>query len=105
MFLTSTIVIENDLFVQNIQSYYIVYGGLNIADNTNKVPESSFGPYYVDEECIGCELCVDTAPKNFKMTDDGTHAYVHKQPENDSEKEMCDEALASCPVDAIGNDG
>lgn len=50
-------------------------------------------------------LCVDTAPNNFKMTDDGTHAYVYKQPENNSEKELSDEALAGCPVDAIGSDG
>lgn len=76
-----------------------------MADKTNKVPESIPGPYYVDEECIGCELCVDTSPRNFKMTGDGTHAYVHKQPENDAETAASEEAMGSCPVDAIGNDG
>ncbi|WP_425487353.1 ferredoxin [Methanolobus zinderi] len=78
---------------------------MNIADNSNKVPENVSGSYYVDEECIGCELCVDTAPDNFKMAEDGTHAYVYKQPEGDSETELSDEALSSCPVDAIGDDG
>ncbi|TGC10679.1 ferredoxin [Methanolobus halotolerans] len=76
-----------------------------MADKSNKLSENVPGPYYVDEECIGCEVCVDTAPDNFKMAEDGTHAYVYKQPENDSEKELSEESLASCPVDAIGNDG
>lgn len=76
-----------------------------MADKNNKVPENVPGPYYVDEECIACEVCVDISPSNFKMTDDGTHAYVYKQPENDEEGAASDEAIPSCPVDAIGNDG
>ncbi len=48
---------------------------------------------------------MDTAPENFKMNDDDSNAFVYKQPENDEEKEACEEALESCPVDAIGNDG
>jgi len=47
----------------------------------------------------------DTAPENFKMNDDDSNAFVYKQPENDKEREACEEALESCPVDAIGNDG
>jgi ferredoxin len=50
-------------------------------------------------------VCVDTAPENFKMNDDDSNAFVYKQPENDEETEACEEALESCPVDAIGNDG
>jgi ferredoxin len=80
-------------------------GSKRMADKTNKVAENVPGPYYVDEECIACELCVDTAPGNFMMTDDGTHAYVYKQPENDDEITASKESLTSCPVDAIGDDG
>jgi ferredoxin len=80
-------------------------GSKIMADKTNKVPETIPGPYYVDEECIACELCVDVAPGNFMMTDDGTHAYVYKQPENDEEIAASDDAMTSCPVDAIGKDG
>lgn len=76
-----------------------------MADKTNKAVENVPGPYYCDSECIACHLCVDTSPENFKMTDDDSHAYVHKQPENDEEREACEEALEVCPVDAIGNDG
>ncbi|MGB3908416.1 MAG: ferredoxin [Methanomethylovorans sp.] len=77
-----------------------------MADKTIKVPENVPGPYYVDNECIACELCVDTAPAHFKMINDGQpHAYVFKQPENDQEKDACDDAMGACPVDAIGDDG
>lgn len=70
-----------------------------------KVSENIPGPYYVDAECIACELCVDTAPDHFKMADDKPQAYVFRQPENDEEKDLCEDALGACPVDAIGNDG
>lgn len=76
-----------------------------MADKADKVDENIPGPYYVDNECIACNLCVDTSPENFKMNDDESNAYVYKQPENDKEKEACEEALTSCPVEAIGNDG
>jgi len=51
---------------------------------------------------------VDTAPNHFKMIDSNDkmpHACVFKQPENDEEKDNCDDAMGACPVDAIGNDG
>jgi len=48
---------------------------------------------------------VDTAPDHFKMADDRPQAYVFKQPGNDEEKDLCEDALGVCPVDAIGNDG
>ena len=75
-----------------------------MADCANKLPENVDGPYYVNDECIGCRVCVNEAPDNFKM-DDSSTAYVYKQPENDEEKKACKNALESCPVDAIGNDG
>lgn len=76
----------------------------NIADKSDKVVESVPGPYYCDYECTACQLCVDTAPTNFKMNDDDSNSYVYKQPENDEETKACEEALENCPVDAIGND-
>lgn len=76
-----------------------------MADKQNKVPENVSGSYYVDEECISCRLCTSDAPDNFKMTADESTAYVFKQPENNSEKDACENALEACPVEAIGNDG
>ena len=31
--------------------------------------------------------------------------YLYKQPESEDEKNLCEEALAGCPVEAIGRDG
>lgn len=76
-----------------------------MANKENKYPENVEGSFYVDDQCIACEVCPDEAENNFKMNDDNSHAFVYKQPENDTEKKECESALESCPVDAIGNDG
>ena len=74
-----------------------------MADKNSKVEETVDGKYYVDDQCISCNLCVDTAPDNFSMGD--ANVFVAKQPENDDEAANCEEALGTCPVNAIGNDG
>jgi len=74
-----------------------------MANVKDKVAQNVDGPYYVDVTCIACGVCVGEAPENFEMGDE--YAYVYKQPENDEEKEACENALEACPVDAIGNDG
>ena len=79
--------------------------GKNMADATNKYPENAAGKFYVDEQCIDCDLCRETAPANFKRNDDGGHSYVYKQPESSEEQALCKEAMEGCPVEAIGNDG
>lgn len=76
-----------------------------MADRTNKVAGSMRGAYYVDTACICCEACTSTAPHNFRMKDDGSSSIVFKQPENDTENEVCESAKNGCPADAIGNDG
>jgi ferredoxin len=76
-----------------------------MADVENKYTQNIPGPYYVDDQCIDCDLCRETAPANFKRDDDGGHSYVFKQPENDDERALSEEALAGCPVEAIGRDG
>src|SRR2546430_15956742 len=76
-----------------------------MADAANKYPENAAGKFYVDEQCIDCDLCRETAPANFKRNDDGGHSYVYKQPESPEEEGLCKEAMEGCPVEAIGNDG
>ena len=75
-----------------------------MADKKSKHAENVPGPYYVDTECINCDACVLAAENHFKLLDDG-HAFVFRQPVTAEEKEACEEALESCPVEAIGNDG
>ncbi|MBN1587192.1 MAG: ferredoxin [Candidatus Omnitrophica bacterium] len=76
-----------------------------MADNTTKVKLNVEGPYYVDEQCIDCDLCRQTAPNNFDRNEDAGYSYVCKQPADDAEKNLCEEAIEACPVEAIGNDG
>jgi len=74
----------------------------NIAD---KYAENAAGKFYVDNQCIDCDLCRETAPDNFRRNEDGGYSYVFKQPENPEEEKLCQEAMEGCPVEAIGNDG
>src|SRR5205823_360585 len=76
-----------------------------MADAANKYAENVPGKFYVDDQCIDCDLCRETAPANFKRNDDGGHSYVYKQPETPDEEGLCKEAMEGCPVEAIGNDG
>lgn len=76
-----------------------------MADVANKYAENVEGKFYVDDQCIDCDLCRETAPANFKRNDDGGHSYVYKQPETPEEEALCKEAMEGCPVEAIGNDG
>ena len=76
-----------------------------MADKNDKRPESVPGKFYVDSQCIDCDLCRETAPANFTRNDDGGHSYVFKQPESEDEEKLCREAMDGCPVEAIGNDG
>ena len=76
-----------------------------MADKKSKHAENAPGPYYVDTECINCDACVLVAENHFKLLDDDGHAFVFRQPVTKEEKEACEEALESCPVEAIGNDG
>jgi len=71
----------------------------------DKWPGNVSGKYYVDQQCIDCDLCREVAPLNFKRDDDGGHSIVYKQPTTPKEIEECEEALEGCPVEAIGNDG
>jgi ferredoxin len=76
-----------------------------MADVANKYPENTGGKYYVDNQCIDCDLCRETAPDNFKRNDDGGYSFVYKQPENPDEEARCKEAKEGCPVEAIGDNG
>lgn len=78
-----------------------------MATKENKWPENKSGKYYVDDTCISCDACHGEAPKFFvKSTEDASgHSYVSAQPATPEEHAECENALASCPVGAIGNDG
>jgi|TARA_R100000742_G_C4162198_1_gene3414 ferredoxin len=76
-----------------------------MADIEEKYEDNVAGKYYVDEQCIDCDLCRETAPINFTRNEDGGYSYVYKQPENEEQEELCAEAMDGCPVEAIGDNG
>ena len=75
-----------------------------MADNTQKVPENVPGRFYVDVTCIDCDLCRETAPRNFVRQDAEGYSYVTHQPRTRQEA-ACLAAMEECPVEAIGIDG
>ncbi len=77
----------------------------DMAVKENKVPENLPGKFYVDDQCIDCDLCRDMAPTYFARSDEGGYSYVKKQPTTEGEAQECTEAMEGCPVNAIGDDG
>jgi len=78
---------------------------LQMADVENKYSDNVGGTFYVDDQCIDCDLCRETAPASFTRNDDGGHSFVFKQPETPEEEALAKEAMEGCPVEAIGSDG
>jgi ferredoxin len=76
-----------------------------MANKDDRIAENAGGKWYVDSSCIDCDVCRTTAPNNFKANEDEGYSFVYKQPESGDEETQCVEAKASCPVEAIGDDG
>ena len=67
--------------------------------------ENRPGKYYVDAQCLDCDLCRETAPTVFARFDEGGYSYVAKQPETPEEIEQVRESLEGCCTEAIFDDG
>jgi ferredoxin len=76
-----------------------------VADPRDKLPENASGPYYVDSQCIDCDVCRVTAPASFQRDEEKGYSYVYRQPSTPEEEAQAREAMDSCPVEAIGDDG
>jgi ferredoxin len=72
---------------------------------TQKNSENAPGLFYVDAQCIDCDVCRDTAPDHFTRNDEEGYSFVYRQPQTPDEIALCYEALECCPVEAIGDDG
>jgi ferredoxin len=71
----------------------------------NVYPDNAVGKYYIDEECIDCDLCRETSAVNFSRNEAEGYSYVSKQPESEEEEQLCAEALEGCPTESIHEDG
>jgi ferredoxin len=76
-----------------------------MANLLDKTLGNVVGKYYVDSSCIDCDLCRSLAPDLFRRDDELGLSVVHRQPVTDSEIELAEDALSSCPTSSIGNDG
>lgn len=74
-----------------------------MADISNQYPDNKPGQFFVDNSCIDCDACRETAPDFFKRNDDGGYSFVFNQPTSEKEIALCQQALEGCPVEAIGN--
>lgn len=75
-----------------------------MADPETRWPDNSPGRFYVDENCIDCDLCRTTAPRNFSRSEEGGYSFVSSQPDDPRQAADCQQAQADCPVDAIGDE-
>jgi ferredoxin len=76
-----------------------------VAERQDRLADNAPGRYYVDTQCIDCDVCRVTAPNNFQRHEEKAYSYVSCQPATPDEEAQCQEAMDSCPVEAIGNDG
>lgn len=76
-----------------------------MAELEDRYEDNIVGRYFVDSNCIDCDLCRETAPSNFGRNDDGGYSFVYKQPESEEEEAQSKEAMEGCPVEAIGDFG
>jgi ferredoxin len=76
-----------------------------MANLSDRLDDNAPGSFYVDSDCIDCDLCRQRVPDVFARSDEGGHSYVTRQPTSEEERAKCLEALEDCPAEAIGDDG
>ncbi len=75
------------------------------ADIHRRHPLSAPGKYFVDDQCLDCDLCRETAPTVIRRDDSRGWSYVARQPETAEEIAQVKECVAACPCEAIGDTG
>jgi ferredoxin len=68
-------------------------------------PDNVPGKFYADILCLDCTGCRDIAPTIFFRDELHNSSFVCKQPETAEELIQCEECVARCPCNAIGDDG
>ena len=73
-----------------------------MADLNDRYEENAEGTWFVDAQCIDCDVCRVTAPDNFARQEEKGYSFVRFQPAGPDQEAKCKEAMESCPVEAIG---
>ena len=74
-----------------------------MANRKKSVPENVAGDFFVDSTCIDCDTCRQLAPSVF--AEGPGHAFVHRQPDTESDHRHALHALVCCPTGSIGSAG
>ena len=74
-----------------------------MSDQSRSLSYNSPGRFYVDNTCIDCNFCRETAPSTFMGNFRTNVSYVANQPHSDEDISRCLEAIRGCPVSAIGD--
>ncbi len=76
-----------------------------MATFSDRTPDNVPGRYYIDTTCIDCQQCRVMAPDLFARNEDTGLSFVRRQPQNEDEILIAEEALEACATTSIGNDG
>ena len=76
-----------------------------MANRNDKAPGNVPGQFYVDNSCIDCDLCRNTAPATFARNDEIGATIVARQPVTPDEIHLAKAAAEDCPTESIGVDG
>ena len=57
-----------------------------------------------EEECMGCESCVEICPEVFGFNEDETKAYVIEGADMEANADCIEESIGACPAACITND-
>lgn len=75
------------------------------ADPSKRLAENVPGRFFVDADCIDCDMCREVAPKCFTRSAEELRSYVYRQPVSEEDIVYAKEAVLACPVAAIGDTG
>lgn len=73
-----------------------------MASTRKRLATNRPGDFFVDATCIDCGTCRWMAPEVF--SGDGSHSYVHTQPDSTAAVRAALLALVACPTGSIGTE-
>jgi ferredoxin len=76
-----------------------------MANRNDKSAGNAPGAFYVDNSCIDCDMCRNTAPATFVRNDEIGSTVVGRQPVTSEEVLLARTAAEDCPTSSIGMDG
>lgn len=74
-------------------------------NKNDRLMQNAPGRFYVDNSCVDCDMCRESAAAFFHRNDEAGLSVVYRQPQTPEEIALAHAALEECPSSSIGNDG